>query len=72
VEKENKDIEEGGEAMLYIEIEKENDCSNRVLIQKHTKTKDVTWWVVVADTNNHLLALKKVSVKRKVKLKVQI
>jgi len=32
----------------------------------------VTWWVVVGDKHNNLLGLKKVSVKRKVNLKVQI
>ncbi len=40
--------------------------------QKHTKIKDVTWWVVVGDKNNNLLAMKKVSVKKKVELKLQI
>ena len=44
-----KYVEEGGEAMLNIAIEKENNCSNRVMIQKHTKIKDVTWWIVVGD-----------------------
>ena len=46
--------------------------SNRVLIQKHTKIKDVTWWVLVGDNKNNLLAVKKISVKKKVQLKVQI
>lgn len=32
----------------------------------------MTWWIVVGDKNNNLLGLKKVSVKRKVNLKVQI
>jgi pre-mRNA-splicing helicase BRR2 len=32
----------------------------------------VTWWVVVGDKNNNLLAMKKVSVKKKVELKLQI
>lgn len=41
-------------------------------MQKHQKIKDVTWWVVVGDKHNNLLGLKKVSVKRKVNLKVQI
>ena len=40
--------------------------------QKHTKIKDVTWWVVIGDKNNNLLAMKKVSVKKKVELKLQI
>jgi len=43
-----------------------------VKCQKHTKIKDVTWWVVVGDKNNNLLAMKKVSVKKKVELKLQI
>lgn len=42
------------------------------MVQKHQKIKDVTWWIVVGDNNNNLLGLKKVSVKRKVNLKVQI
>lgn len=58
--------------MLYINIEKENNCSNRVLIQKHTKIKDVTWWILVGDSQNRLLGLRKVSVKRKVLVKMQI
>jgi len=32
----------------------------------------VTWWVVIGDKHNNLLGLKKVSVKKKVNLKVQI
>jgi pre-mRNA-splicing helicase BRR2 len=43
-----------------------------VKCQKHTKIKDVTWWVVVGDKNNNLLAMKKVSVNKKVELKLQI
>ena len=41
-------------------------------MQKHQKIKDVTWWIVVGDKHNNLLGLKKVSVKRKVNLKIQI
>lgn len=67
-----KAVEEGGEAMLYIHIEKENNCSNRVLIQKHTKIKDVTWWILIGDSQNRLLALKKASIKKHVQLKMQI
>lgn len=58
--------------MIHVEIEKENNAPNRVKCQKHTKIKDVTWWVVVGDKNNNLLAMKKVSVKKKVELKLQI
>ena len=54
-------VEEGGEAVLYVTIEKENNCSNRVMVQKHTKIKDVTWWILVADNRNNLLALRKAS-----------
>jgi hypothetical protein len=42
------------------------------VVQKHQKVKDVTWWVVVGDKNNRLLGLKKVSIRKKVNLKVQI
>jgi hypothetical protein len=42
------------------------------MCQKHTKIKDVTWWVLVGDSKNNLLAMKKVSVKKKVELKLQI
>jgi hypothetical protein len=55
-----------------VEIEKENQCSNRVLIQKNTKIKDVTWWVLIGDSHNQLLALKKISIKKRVELKLQI
>ena len=65
-------VEEGGEAMINVLIEKENSAPNRVKCQKHTKIKDVTWWVLVGDSQNNLLAMKKVSVKRKVELKLQI
>lgn len=58
--------------MVNIEITKENNALNRVKCQKHTKIKDVTWWVLVGDSQNHLLSLKKVSVKKKVNLKLQI
>lgn len=46
--------------------------ANRVVVQKHTKIKDVTWWVIVADNKNNVLAIKKVSIKKKVQLKLQI
>jgi pre-mRNA-splicing helicase BRR2 len=42
------------------------------LIQKNTKIKDVTWWVLIGDNQNNLLALKKVSIRRRVELKIQI
>jgi pre-mRNA-splicing helicase BRR2 len=42
------------------------------MCQKHTKIKDVTWWVLIGDHQNNLLATKKVSVKKKVELKLQI
>lgn len=32
----------------------------------------MTWWVVIGDKHNNLLGLKKVSVKKKINLKVQI
>lgn len=41
-------------------------------MQKHKKIKDVTWWVLIGDTNNNLLAIKKVSIKKRVTLKLQI
>jgi hypothetical protein len=41
-------------------------------VQKHRKIKDVTWWVMIGDTDNNLLGLKKVSVKKKVTVKMQI
>ena len=41
-------------------------------MQKHTKIKDVTWWLLAADNTNRLLALKKLSVKKKVQIKMQI
>lgn len=41
-------------------------------MQKHKKIKDVTWWVIIGDTKNKLLALNKVAVKRRVNLKMQI
>jgi hypothetical protein len=41
-------------------------------VQKHQKIKDVTWWIAVGDNKNNLLGLKKVSVKRKVNVKMQI
>ena len=65
-------VEEGGEAVLYVTIEKENNCSNRVMVQKHTKIKDVTWWILVADNRNNLLALRKASIKKRVELKMQV
>lgn len=43
-----------------------------MIVQKHKKIKDVTWWVLIADTNNNLLAIKKVSIKKIVRLKLQI
>jgi len=58
--------------MLNITIEKENNCSNRVMIQKHTKIKDVTWWILVGDKENNLLGLRKASIKKKVNLRMQI
>jgi len=54
-------------------LEKQNfEIPNRLIVQKHQKIKDVTWWIVVGDKHNNLLGLKKVSVKRKVNIKVQI
>lgn len=41
-------------------------------MQKHKKVKDVTWWVLIGDTNNNLLGVKKVSIKKKVTLNMQI
>lgn len=43
-----------------------------MIVQKHKKIKDVTWWIAIGDTDNNLLALKKVSVKKRVNLKIQI
>ena len=48
-------VENGGEAMINVLIEKENSAPNRVKCQKHTKIKDVTWWVLVGDSQNNLL-----------------
>ena len=44
-----------------------------MLVQKHTKIKDVTWWIAVTNENtNELLCLKKASIKKRVHLKVPI
>lgn len=52
---------------------KENsEVDNRIIVQKHKKIKDVTWWVMVGDSDNNLLAIRKVSVKRRVNIKMQI
>ena len=59
--------------MLHIDVFKENyKTSNRLVVQKHKKIKDVSWWILVADSQNNLLSLKKVSVKKKLSLKLQI
>ena len=58
--------------MLNIQLQKENSGSNRLLVQKHTKIKDVTWWLLVGDSANNLLSVKKLSVKKKVQLKLQV
>jgi len=42
------------------------------MIQKHTKIKDVTWWVVVGDRENNLLGMRKASIKKKVNIRLQI
>ena len=57
---------------MNINIEKENNCSNRVIIQKHTKIKDVTWWILVGDKQNRLLGLSKASIKKKVNIRMQV
>ena len=41
-------------------------------VQLHKKIKDVTWWVLIGDSKNNLLAVKKVAIKNKVSLKMQI
>jgi hypothetical protein len=41
-------------------------------VQKHKKIKDANWWVLIGDTDNNLLALKKVSVRKKINFKLQI
>ena len=66
-------IEEGGEAIVITEIVKENsEVPNRMTVQLHKKIKDVTWWVLIGDTNNNLLGVKKVAAKKRVTLKMQI
>lgn len=68
-----KPVKPGEEAVLHFELVKENsEVDNRIVVQKHKKIKDVSWWIMVGDTDNNLLALKKVSVKKKVTMKVQI
>lgn len=42
------------------------------MIQKHTKIKDVTWWILVGDQKNNLLGVRKASIKKKVNIKMQI
>lgn len=69
----NEDFVEGGEAVVSVDLFKQNfNIDNRVIVQKHKKIKDVTWWIAIGDTDNNLLALKKVSVKKRVNLKIQI
>lgn len=69
----NEDFVEGGEALVSVDLFKQNfNIDNRVIVQKHKKIKDVTWWIAIGDTDNNLLALKKVSVKKRVNLKIQI
>ena len=43
-----------------------------MIVQKHKKIKDVSWWILVGDSQNNLLTLKKISVKKKLNLKLQI
>jgi len=43
-----------------------------MLVQKLKKIKDVTWWVLIGDNKNNLLGLKKVSIKKRVNVKIQI
>ncbi len=58
---------------MNVLIEKQNyEVGNRIIVQKHQKIKDVTWWIVVGDRNNNLLGLKKASVKRRSNVKMQI
>ncbi len=43
-----------------------------MIVQKHTKIKDVTWWILIGDNQNNVLGMKKVSVNKKVQIKLQI
>jgi hypothetical protein len=63
---------EGDEAIVYVEVCKENNCSNRLVVQRHSKIKDVTWWILIGDKNNNLLGFKKISIKKRVNIKIQI
>lgn len=42
------------------------------MVQKHKKIKDVTWWILIGDSENHLLGMKKVSINKKLTIKIQI
>ena len=43
-----------------------------MVVQKHKKIKDCTWWVLIADEDNRLLEMKKIVVKKFVRIKFQI
>lgn len=55
--------EDMDECVVRVSIHKENKCSNKLVLQKGTKVKEVSWWVIVGDHQNNLLGLKRAILK---------
>eukprot|EP01017_Pseudomicrothorax_dubius_P044622 TRINITY_DN7563_c0_g4_i4.p1 TRINITY_DN7563_c0_g4~~TRINITY_DN7563_c0_g4_i4.p1 ORF type:complete len:310 (-),score=110.87 TRINITY_DN7563_c0_g4_i4:35-964(-) len=67
-------LEEGGEAKVVVNLRRENaKFPLRVDMRQLGKTKDASWWLVVADeTKQTLLSLKKIFFKDKLRRDIQI
>lgn len=64
-------IEGADEAVVRLNIEKENKAPNRIVVQKGNKIKDASWWLVVA-IRNSILAIKKAIISHKKQIDIRI
>jgi hypothetical protein len=72
-DEESNKIQEGCEAILTLNLKKENKGPLQVKIQATSKIKDASWWVVVGNEyEDKLLILKKIYFKNTLKRELQI
>ena len=60
------------ECLVRVTLEKQNKAGNKLVLQKGTKVKEVSWWVVIGDHENNVLGMKRVILKKNSKADILV
>lgn len=60
------------ECVLKVYLEKQNKADNKLVLQKGSKVKEVSWWIVVGDHQNNVLGIKRAILRNRATASIRV